>query len=117
MNETNHNKLMNKYQRIQQLWLILVQAAKKKETITYTDLGRKSGSNHRKLGPYLYPIQDYCKSIKGMPPLTILVVKKSTGKPSTGIAGQDFERKRDEVFQYQWRTPPTADEFEKVRKL
>jgi hypothetical protein len=74
VNEPNHNKLMNNYQRIQQIWLILVQVAKKKETITYTDLGRNSGSNHRKLGSYLYPIQDYCKSIKGMPPLTILVV-------------------------------------------
>lgn len=114
MNETNHKKFMNTYSRIQQIWLILVaQAAKNKESITYTELGRESGLNHRKLGRFLYPIQDYCKSIKGMPPLTILVVLKSTGKPSTGIDRQDFEVKKDDVFQYHWPPPPTEDKFEK----
>ena len=101
---------MKKYSGSQKVWRILADAAKNNKTLTYSQLGEKTGFNHRKLGTYLYPIQHFCKKWD-IPQLTILVVLKSTGRPSSGIDGQEFEKKRKKVFGHTWPEPPSIDEL------
>jgi len=101
---------MKQYSGSQKVWRILADAAKNNKTLTYSQLGEKTGFNHRKLGPYLYPIQHFCTK-KGLPSLTILVVLRSTGRPSSGISTQNFEKKRDDVWRHTWPEPPSIEEL------
>ena len=56
----------------------------------------------------------YCKE-NGLPPLTDLVVKKTTGLPGGGLATQvaDFNAERERVYEHEWYSmfPPTVEEL------
>jgi len=101
---------MKQYSGSQKVWRILADAAKNKKTLTYSQLGEKTGFNHRKLGPYLYPIQHFCKN-RDIPPLTVLVVLKQTGRPSSGIDKHDFIKNREEVWRHTWPEPSSIEEL------
>jgi len=54
-----------------------------KSVITYSDLAKEIELGHYRLSRQLDPIYYYCKRNK-LPPLSIIVVEKDTGRPSQG---------------------------------
>ncbi len=83
------------------IWPALVTLAAERRKVRYGQLGEQLGAH-----PYtgiprgLAPIQDYCEA-NGLPPLTILVVSASSGRPGSGF--YDHNRERDgEVFGFDW---------------
>ncbi len=110
---------MTRFERARQVWSLLVCAARGRKTYTYEELastlGMKVGAA-RAMWQFLHPIMCYCKA-KRIPPLTVLVVNKSTRRPGSGLTTlDDVNRDRDRVFAYDWfaMEPPTADNFERA---
>lgn len=98
-----------------QIWQILVGCAARRETRTYQDLVNLLGHDQPKvLAKQLGRIMYYCSQNK-LPPLTVLVVNKNTGKPGDGLAlSADRGVLRERVYQYNWYdlVPPTEDEYQ-----
>jgi len=95
---------MNKTQRAAQIWSVLAWAAKNRQVITYPILGNLIGVPPKGLGHLLEPIQSYCL-LKGLPPLTILVVQERTGLPGVGFSAASAEayaKEQMRVFDYDW---------------
>ena len=95
---------MNRYERAAQIWGVLAWAARHRQTITYQQLSQVTGMYTPGLGNMLAPIQAYCVHHK-LPPLTVLVVQKSTGLPGEGFtAAQAVQTASDQarVFDYDW---------------
>lgn len=94
---------INQVERAFRAWPILIKTAKKRETITYLQLGNALGIHHRAIRYVLGVIQDYCLE-ENLPPLTILIVN-SSGKPGGGFIAYDlrkFEDGLEEVFSFDW---------------
>jgi hypothetical protein len=93
---------MNREQRAQQLWSILVLAGQWRQILTYEIVGQACGLPPPGLGDLLRPIQQLCSEC-GLPPLTSIVVSKATGLPGDGfIATQDIPRAQLSVFEHDW---------------
>ncbi|WP_146642608.1 hypothetical protein [Thioclava marina] len=87
----------------------------KRETVTYSELGTKLGKTGampgRGLGSDFYNCQEWLKE-KSLPPLTFLVLKKQSGRPSDEgrYNGRKFGDMNDEeiqvmqesCFSYEW---------------
>lgn len=85
------NMVKNNYAELAyKAWPILASVAKTRAAITYKELGDKIGLHHRTVRWVLGPIQDYCLEQK-LPPLTILVIDRATGKPGTGFIAWDTD--------------------------
>src|SRR6267378_7828397 len=69
--------IMSAGERAAQIWAVLALAARNRQILTYEIVGRLIGVPARGLGHLLEPIQSYCL-VKGLPPLTILVVQEGT---------------------------------------
>src|ERR1035437_216352 len=91
---------------------VLAEKAKAKTRMTYEQLGAEIGWSHptgRGLGRHLYELMHYCKE-QGLPPLTLIVVRKGERKPApqawphifSALGNIDFEAKQDEVFKFDW---------------
>ena len=112
---------MTRVERAQQVWRLLVYAAKGRKTYTYEELafalGMKAGAA-RAMWQFLHPIMCYCNT-KRIPPLTVLVVNKSTRRPGLGLTTlDDVNRDRDRVFSHDWfrmECPEVGDFEEAVR--
>ena len=79
-----------------QIWQVPIGAAHRRETITYNSLTKLIGMNAP--GGMSQPLETvflYCQR-ENLPPLTIIVVNKKTGRPGLGSgfekAGQDAKR-------------------------
>lgn len=86
------------------IWPVLTALAKQRKTITYSALADVIGSVDHRHGWALGLIQDYCLNLD-LPPLTILVVSKTSGEPGHGfVALEDDEREagRGAVWAYPW---------------
>lgn len=93
---------MNRAQRAQQLWSILVIGASGRQVYTYEMVGRACGVPAPSIGDFLRPIQQYCRE-KELPPITSLIVGKDSGSPGDGfIAAEDVPRAQAECFKYDW---------------
>jgi hypothetical protein len=93
---------MTANERAAQIWSILALAAHNRQVLTYEMVARLTGVARVGLGRCLEPIQSYCL-VKGLSPLTILVVSEKTGMPGVGfVAAQDIPRAQQEVFNYDW---------------
>ena len=93
------------------IWPVLTALAKKRRTITYSALADVIGSIDHRHGWALGLIQDYCLNL-GLPPLTILVVSKTSGQPGHGfVALEEDEREagRGAVWAYPW---PASNPFD-----
>jgi len=104
---------MTREQRAQQLWSILVLAARNRQVLTYEIVAQACGVPAAGIGDFLRPIQQYC-SEEGLPPLTSIVVNKNSGVPGDGfIAAPDVPRAQMEVFGKNWleETAPSAEVF------
>lgn len=101
-----------KYELGRAAWPILVEWALARKTDTYQALARKLGyvKTARPMRMALWPILDLCNE-RGYPPLTSLVVNKTTGSPGKGFTTTfpDPERAQREVWEYgeRWRDIPT----------
>jgi HNH endonuclease len=83
-------------------WPILCQLAADGSVITYGDLGELIGTTHRHIGRVLSVIQTYCLNAQ-LPPLTILVVNKNTGRPGEGFIAwdaDDIDTGFEQVYNY-----------------
>ena len=84
---------------------MLVDAATKRRTYTYTRIAEMLGyTNPRIMGIFLDGIYWYCKA-KGLPALTILVVRKGDRRPSGGLEDElDIPEETEKVFGFDWRS-------------
>ncbi|MBZ0315262.1 MAG: hypothetical protein K8L91_02505 [Anaerolineae bacterium] len=107
----------NRPNRALQAWLILIGRARNRQTLTYTMLDELMGFGApRALGPVLDYLWKYCK-INNLPPLTVLVVNKTTGTPSSGMGDFNFAE-QEAVFDFDWYSifPPTPEELDTAAK-
>ena len=96
---------VNQAERAFRTWAILTECARKKEAITYGELGRRLGIHHRPIRFVLELIQDYCLNEK-LPPLTILVVNQK-GVPGSGFIAWDvvnLQEGIEKTHSYPWTT-------------
>ena len=102
--------------RAVQAWLILVNAAMNRQTLTYEGLSelmyprRAAGVLDKILGHIAF----YCID-EGLPPLTSIVVGKKRGAPGRDIPIdlKQVDSERERVYKENWFDiyPPTADEL------
>lgn len=105
---------MTTNERAAQIWSVLALAAHNRQVLTYNMLARLTGIARVGLGQCLEPIQSYCL-VKGLSPLTILVVSEKTGTPGEGfIATQDIPKSQQADFGYDWLAHggPSPESFE-----
>lgn len=109
---------MKKFQRALQIWSLLVCAARDRRTYTYGELASILGVGARGMAQFLDPIMRYCRK-KSLPPLTVLVVGKGTGRPGAGLnVKKDVDQERERVFDYDWfkMEPPEIRDFEEAAR-
>lgn len=94
---------MRLHERAAQTWAVLAWAAHHRQNMTYQQLSQATGMFTGGLGNVLALIQEYCKA-RQLPPLTVLVVQKDTGKPGPGFEGQDIALAQAQVFNFDWLT-------------
>ena len=86
---------MTTYERALQIYQVLIALAHLRQTITYQLLGKTIGFPARALARPLGHLAHYCQK-NGLPPITVLVVQKNSGKPGPGYpASSDYERDRE----------------------
>ncbi len=114
---------MTVYERAWQVWPVLVMAARQRQTLTYTTLGRLIGMPQNSLGRVLEPLQSFC-IINNLPPLTSIVVNKA-GSPEPGYSATQMSEvptSQARVYQFDWLDravvvpPRPADLEEAVRQ-
>jgi len=104
---------MKREERAQQLWSILVLAAKYRQVLTYEIVGQACGVPPPSIGDFLRPIQQYCTETN-LPPLTSIVVNKSTGLPGDGfIAAENVPLAQIRTFEKDWiaLAAPSAEQL------
>ena len=104
--------------RAQQIWPILIAAAADRRILTYGMVAHLIGYKISvALGEPLFHIKHWCV-VNGLPPLTVIVVNKETGKPGSGMNPIDIDIVREEVFKYAWYSlvPPTSEELKEAYK-
>lgn len=104
---------MKREERAQQLWSILVLAARSRQILTYDIVAKATGMMTPGIGDMLRPIQQYCTENK-LPALTSLIVNGQTGLPGTGfIAAENVPKAQLEVFNEDWtrHKAPSATDF------
>jgi alkylated DNA nucleotide flippase Atl1 len=109
---------MTRIERALQVWQVLTCAAHNRQVLTYELVAERIGlgGGARALAQILGIVMRYCEENK-LPPLTVLVVKKGTGKPGTGLTTiEEVNRDRESVFGFGWHrlTPPSKPDFEGV---
>ena len=108
---------MTRSQRAVQIWALLVCAARERRTYTYGGMADMLGfGGAQVLGSLLAPIMRLCRA-RGWPPLTILVVNQSTGRPGDGLPLDDsVDVERERVFNFDWFSlePPETEDFDEV---
>ena len=93
---------MTTYERAIQIYQILIGAAHNRQVLNYQILGRMIGVPARGLGPHLDHLMKYCERNE-LPPLTVLVVKKYSGRPGEGLTTcVDMDEDRERVFAHDW---------------
>ena len=97
---------MKREERAQQLWSILVLAARNRQVLTYEIVAQACGVPPPSIGDFLRPIQQYC-SEANLPPLTSIIVSKNTGLPGEGfIAAENVPLAQIETFAVDWLSLP-----------
>ncbi|MDU9403690.1 hypothetical protein RTH46_14450 [Pseudomonas sp. zfem004] len=109
---------MNRSERASQIWAVLALAAGNRQSLTYGMLSRLIGVPAAGMGRLLEPIQSYC-ILQDLPPLTLLVVQKSSGLPGRGFIGAkaaDYARDQMRIFAYDWLAHgnPQAEKLEQA---
>ena len=88
------------------IWPALAAAATARRTLTYSELAPLIPTNPLSVGRALGPLQTYCME-SGLPPLTVVVVGKTSGVPGNGFVAwdvDDLDEGLEAVFRYPWGT-------------
>jgi hypothetical protein len=104
---------MKREERAQQLWSILVLAARSRQVLTYEMVAQACGVPAPSIGDFLRPIQQYCTE-NGLPPLTSIIVNKSSGLPGDGfIAAENVPIAHVQTFDKDWleQQAPSAEQL------
>jgi hypothetical protein len=104
---------MTTHERALQIYQVLIGAAHNRQTLTYELLSQRIGVPQQGLARHLENILQFCTS-RGLPPLTVLVVRKHIGKPSHGFhAATDADASREQVYEHDWygMKPPAVEDF------
>jgi hypothetical protein len=110
---------MTTYERAIQIYQVLIAAAHARQTLTYELLGEKIGVPQQGLGRHLEHLLRYCQHNQ-LPPLTVLVVQKGSGKPGVGLTtSTDINADRERVFQHLWfrMKPLTVEELKQPAEM
>lgn len=94
----------NWYHAAGAVWPVLASAAARRSTITYEQVAPVIPTNPLSVGRALGPIQDYCLANR-LPPLTSIVVRKTTGVPGDGFIAWDVDdlmSAHATVFGFNW---------------
>jgi 5-methylcytosine-specific restriction protein A len=86
------------------IWPILAAAAERHETVTYSEIAPSIPTNPHSVGWALDPIQRYCVD-RGLPPLTSIVIGKTTGQPGSGFTAADtgeIGAVHQKVYAFDW---------------
>jgi len=85
------------------VWNILVRSASLGKKITYKSLGTQAYMHHRVLRFPLEQIQRFCKE-NGLPPLTSIVVRATSGVPGKGNAVPlgELETQFQKIVEFEW---------------
>jgi hypothetical protein len=102
---------MTIYDRLTQLWSLLVESAHAQRVLTYDIIGQMIGVPEQAVECFLRPIQDYCH-FHDLPPLTSLILGKEDGSPALDETG-DVLKKRARVYFFDWfsRKSPTPEDL------
>ena len=104
---------MTRYQRSNQIWSLLICAARERKSYTYGDVARILGfGGAGTLAQFLGPIMWLCEN-NGWPPLTVLVVNQDTGLPGEGLTIEEVNEDRESVLAFDWFSlePPQIETF------
>lgn len=106
--------------RALQAWQFLIAKATNRQLVSYPDLAAvMSYTDNRPLSTILGHIMYWCGD-EGLPPLTIIVVNQdgTPGPGFTDVPRAEFDRKREEVFVYDWfgLVPPSFAQFQAAHK-
>lgn len=97
---------MRREERAQQLWSILVLAARNRQVLTYEIVAQACGVPPPSIGDFLRPIQQYC-SEENLPPLTSIIVNKISGLPGEGFIGaENVPLAQIQTFGIDWLSIP-----------
>lgn len=103
--------------RALQIYLILIGAAHRRQTLTYGQLAELMGYEQAAgvLAGMLNRVMDWCNN-NGLPALTAIVVNNISGIPGSGLGtveNNDFPAEQQKVYKYSWYLifPPTLDEL------
>lgn len=86
------------------LWPVLVVAAKNREKPIYKELAPLISTNPLSVGKALEHIQSFCMESK-LPPLSAIVVSKTTGLPGGGFIAwdiDDIDTAFEKVYEFPW---------------
>jgi hypothetical protein len=103
---------MTQEERALQIWPLLTFAASLRMMLTYGRLSELIGAGPMSLGGWLEPIQSYCL-VKGLPPLTVLVVRDSDGMLGSGFRRCEpsaVPEAQTRVFRHDWTAQPPKPE-------
>ena len=102
--------MADRFELAHQTWPILIDAAKKRRTLSYGEIADQLGyRGARPVRMPLWTIQDFCLE-KRLPPLTSLVLNQKTRKPGSGFIAWDGDIKdaHRRVFDFKnWHLIPT----------
>jgi hypothetical protein len=103
---------MTSEQRAQQIWSVLVFAAREQKVVSYEMLSQMTGMANT-CGRELGHILSYCQQNK-LPLLNLLAVRKDSGRPDDdcGASLTDLPAQQARVFVYDWFSHD-ASRFEK----
>jgi hypothetical protein len=94
---------MTTHERALQIYQVLISLAHNRQTITYSMLGELIGMPPQALGPHLEHVLRYCQQ-QNLPQITVLVVRKTAGNPSSGFPSTqvDIDQERERVYTHTW---------------
>jgi hypothetical protein len=89
--------------RVAAVWELLVEAAQRREALTYGQVADKVGGIAQGVSPMLKIIEQYCQMFD-LPLLSALVVRRDGKAPGSGFApGTDYKQEQQRCFEHDWK--------------
>lgn len=108
---------MTNSERAQQLWPLLVLAARNQQVLGYAMIEQMTGIARQGLGQPLGSIYYYCKR-QDLPLLNLLAISQKTGKPGFEVLkNMDLPTAQARVFLFDWLSHgiPSTQDFDEAR--